>query len=61
VRVYAYTVTEHDGAKPWLVAGQQRRTVELEGDASFFEWAHRAWPGPRFTVQLDPYQERAGS
>jgi hypothetical protein len=61
VPIYAYTVTEHDAAKPWLVVGQQRRTVELEDGTNFFEWTHRAWPGPRVTVQLDPYQERAGS
>jgi hypothetical protein len=58
--VYSFTVTEHQPDKPWLVLGQERRIVELEDGENFFMWAHRAWPEPRFTVQLDPYQETAG-
>jgi hypothetical protein len=61
VRTYSFSVAEHDGAKPWIVVAHERRTVELEDGTNFFEWAHRAWPEPRFTVQLDPYQDRAGS
>jgi hypothetical protein len=61
VRTYSYTVTEYDVAKPWVVVGQARRAVDLEDGANFFDWAHRAWPRPRFSVQLDPYQERARS
>jgi hypothetical protein len=61
VRAYSFTVIEHDPAKPWIVGGQERRTVDLADGRNFFEWAHRAWPEPRFTVQLDPYQDRAGN
>jgi hypothetical protein len=56
---YSFTVTEHDSERPWIVRDHQRRAVELEDGANFFEWAHHAWPEPRYTVQLDPYQERA--
>jgi hypothetical protein len=57
MRTYTYTLTEHDADRPWLVVGHEHRSVELEDVTNFFEWAHRAWPAPRFTVQLDPYQE----
>jgi hypothetical protein len=60
VREYRYTVTEHDLEKPWLVIGQEHRTVRLDDDANFFEWAHRTWPEPRYTVQLDPWQLGVG-
>ena len=56
MRSYTFTVTEHDPDKPWIVVGQQRRTVELDDGAGFFEWVRRAWPEPHYTVQLDPYQ-----
>jgi hypothetical protein len=53
---YRYTVTEHEARRPWLVLGTRRGSVTLPDDASFFEWAHKNWPAPRWTVQLDPHQ-----
>jgi hypothetical protein len=32
----------------------ERRTIELEDDVSFYEWAARAWPRARYTVDVDP-------
>jgi hypothetical protein len=57
VRMYSFSITEHDVANPWLVVGEnQRRTIELEDDENFFLWAAREYPRDRFTVELDPYQ-----
>jgi hypothetical protein len=56
VREYGFTVTEHDPAKPWLIASRWHETVELEDGLSFFTWAERRWPAPRWTVELDPWQ-----
>jgi hypothetical protein len=56
VREYGYTVTEHDPERPWIVLGSEHQTVELADDASFFERAAEHWPGPRWTVQLDPWE-----
>ena len=59
---YSYTVTEHDPARPWIVRGNQRRTITLDDGVSFFEWAHRQCPGTRWSVELDPWQlARGGS
>ena len=55
MREFVYTVIEYDPEKPWLALGMQQRTVELEDGASFFEWAHRCWPAPRYAVQLAPW------
>jgi hypothetical protein len=52
---YGYTVTEHDD-KPWLVLGSEQRAITLEEGTEFLSWAHREWPGPRWSVQLDPFQ-----
>lgn len=60
VREYGFTVTEHDPEKPWFVVGQEHRTVRLDDDAAFSEWAHRNWPEPRYSVQLDPWQLGVG-
>jgi hypothetical protein len=51
---YSFTVTEHDAARPWIVLGAEQRTIELDDDAGFFEFATKEWPPDRFTVQLDP-------
>jgi hypothetical protein len=53
---YAFTVNEHDAARPWIVVGQGRHTVTLERGVNFFDWAHERWPSPRWTVELDPWQ-----
>lgn len=34
----------YDPEKPWLVVGREHLWVELDEDASFFEWAHSRWP-----------------
>ena len=57
VRVYSFTVAEHDPAKPWLVVWTERRTVKLENDQDFHRWADERWPRSRLTVQLDPRLE----
>jgi hypothetical protein len=54
VREYGYTVTEHDLGRPWIVVASEHQTVKLEDGANFFEWAHRKWPAPRWSVELDP-------
>jgi hypothetical protein len=60
VRIYRYTIAEHDGERPWIVIGEiQHLTVELEDSRSFYEWAAREWPGPRFDVQLDSVERRS--
>lgn len=51
-----YTLTEHNRDKPWLVVGQEHRTVELADDVNFFVWAGAEWPAPRWSVMLDPWQ-----
>jgi hypothetical protein len=56
VAEYTYVVTEHDPEQPWIVVGRGRHTVTLEADHNFFDWAHRRWPSPRWSVELDPYQ-----
>jgi hypothetical protein len=53
---YGFTLTQHDPERPWLVRGQEHRTVRLDGDEDFFAWAHEMWPAPRWSVQLDPWQ-----
>jgi hypothetical protein len=53
---YGYMLTEHDPSKPWLVLGREHRTVTLDDGANFFEWAHREWPAPRWSVEIDPGQ-----
>jgi hypothetical protein len=55
VRVYTFSVTEHDPERPWIVLGTGRHSVELEDGAEFFAWAAERWPRERFTVQLDSY------
>jgi len=49
-------LTEHDPERPWIVLSQDHRTVTLDDDVTFFEWAHEQWPSPRWTVELDPWQ-----
>jgi hypothetical protein len=56
VREYAFTVTEHDPERPWIVRDRRHHTVMLEDGQSFFEWAYGEWPRERFTVELDPWQ-----
>jgi hypothetical protein len=57
VRSYAFTVTEHDPDRPWIVVGESRHlTVELDDGQNFYERAAIEWPRPRYEVQLDPHQ-----
>jgi hypothetical protein len=57
VRAYRYIVVEHDAERPWIIVGEiQHLTIDLADSQSFYEWAARKWPGPRFDVQLDPWQ-----
>ncbi len=56
VPTFAFTLTEHDPERPWLVVAQERHTVDLEPGVSFSRWARAEWPNDRFTVQLDPWQ-----
>lgn len=54
---YSYTVAEHDPDAPWIVVGEiHHLSVELEAGASFYEWAAREWPSPRYAVTVDPWQ-----
>jgi hypothetical protein len=55
MREFHYILAEYDPQRPWLMVGEIRHlTVELEGGESFTAWAAREWPGPRFTVTLEP-------
>jgi hypothetical protein len=56
MRAFAFTLTEHDAGRPWIVVGREHRTVELEDGADFFSWALQRWPKPRWTIELDPWQ-----
>ena len=57
VRIYSYTVAEHDADCPWLVIGEIRRvTTELDEGTNFFDWARSEWPPDRYEVTLDPWQ-----
>jgi hypothetical protein len=51
-----FTVTEHDAERPWIVRGQEHRTVTLGPKVSFFDWAAERWPAPRWMVELAPWQ-----
>jgi hypothetical protein len=53
---FSFTVTEHDPARPWIVVGSERRSVELDEGRSVYEWAAAMFPRSRFTVELDPFQ-----
>lgn len=56
LQTFSYTVTEHDPVRPWLIIGQERRSIDLEDGRAFFVWAAKNWPADRFTVNLDPWQ-----
>ena len=56
MREYRFTLTEHDRKRPWIVRSTEHRTVMLDEEASFFEWASAHWPAPRWKVELDPWQ-----
>ncbi len=53
---FAFTVTEHDPDRPWIVRSQDHCTVTLDDNVKFFEWAAEQFPAPRWTVELDPFQ-----
>jgi hypothetical protein len=53
---YRFTLTEHDPERPWIVVGQEHRTVTLDDAVNFFEWRHAQWPSPRWSIELDPWQ-----
>jgi hypothetical protein len=53
---YAFTITEHDPNRPWVVVGRERSTVTLEDGLEFFAWVHEHWPAPRWSIELDPWQ-----
>jgi hypothetical protein len=36
--------------------GTSHGSVTLPDGTSFFEWAQKNWPAPRWSVQLDPWQ-----
>jgi hypothetical protein len=55
LREYGFTITEHDSKRPWLVLASEHRTIKLPDELDFFTWAHEQWPGPRWSVELDPY------
>jgi hypothetical protein len=57
---YSFVITEHDAERPWIVVGQERRTVTLEDGVAFSAWAHEQWPAARWNVELDPWQLAPG-
>lgn len=56
VRKFAYTITEHDPERPWIIRGREHRMVELTDGVEFFAWVAEQWPRERFTVEVDPWQ-----
>ncbi|HEV7176205.1 MAG TPA: hypothetical protein VGN29_11975 [Solirubrobacteraceae bacterium] len=60
MREYGFTVTEHDPRRPWIVRGSEHHTVTLEDGENFFAWASQRWPGPSWSVELDPWQLSPG-
>lgn len=58
---FSFTLTEHDPDRPWIVVGSEHQTATLPHNANFFEWARERWPEPRWTVQLDPWQDGPNS
>jgi len=56
MREYAFTITEHDPDRPWIVLASEHRTITLPDDLDFFTWAHQQWPAPCWSVELDPWQ-----
>ncbi len=54
---YGFILTEHDPERPWIVVGQEQRVVWLDDRARFVEWAAEQWPAPRWTAELDPWQD----
>jgi hypothetical protein len=38
VSAYGFTVTEHDGDRPWIVRDREHQHVELEDGVEFFAW-----------------------
>jgi hypothetical protein len=53
---YSFTVTEHDAERPWIVVSHAGHTATLDEGMAFYEWALERWPGPRWKVELDPWQ-----
>jgi len=53
---FSFTLIEHDPHRPWIVLGSEHRTITLDDEADFFEWAIQRWPSPRWTVEPDPWQ-----
>ena len=56
MRAFTFTIIERDAARPWIVVGQEHRSVELEDGIDFIRWAREQWPEPRWTIELDPWQ-----
>jgi hypothetical protein len=56
VREWSCTLTRHEPERPWIIVAREHLTVELEDGVQFFDWARKAWPRGRFTVELDPWQ-----
>ncbi len=48
---------KHDPRTAVDRVGQEERTVTLDDDANFFTWAAEQWAAPRWTVDLDPWQD----
>jgi hypothetical protein len=56
VRCLTTALLEHARDRPWIVVGQEQRTITLDDAVNFFGWAHEQWPEPRWTIELDPGQ-----
>jgi hypothetical protein len=53
---YSFVIAEHDPERPWIVLGQEHRSVTLEDGIVFWSWVQERWPAPRWSVELDPWQ-----
>jgi hypothetical protein len=57
VLIWSYHVFERDPDRPRIVTGSRQGTVELLEGENFWSWARKTWPGPDYSVELDPGQE----
>jgi hypothetical protein len=54
-RAWTYRATRHDPGKPWIIVETtELQSIDLADGANFWEWASEHWPGPEWSVTLEP-------
>lgn len=54
VRIWTFTITRKDPARPWIILERSHQVVHLPDNVWFGEWRGSRWPSPEFEVELDP-------